>query len=53
LQERFQAQRSRFRLPVVNPRTRRKEDVMRLRILLTTLALVVAAVANGGYGWGP
>jgi hypothetical protein len=30
-----------------------RREIMRLRILLTTLALVATAVANGGYGWGP
>jgi hypothetical protein len=35
------------------PSNARKEEMMRLRIMLTALALVAAAVANGGYGWGP
>jgi hypothetical protein len=30
-----------------------RREIMRLRILLTALALVATAVVNGGYGWGP
>ena len=30
-----------------------RREIMRLRILLTALALVATAIVNGGYGWGP